>query len=206
LECVSTTAGVAGSANADRFPNGRARRDGAGSRMEALMSWTEERVELLRKLWGDGLSAAQVAAELGPGITRNAVIGKIHRLGLAERAKTSSVPRPRAPRTPRTQTTELRAQGPVVMGNVALALSPNAVVALAPQIEENVIPISARVTLMELRESMCRWPLGDPTAAEFRFCGAKSPAGSGPYCCQHSRIAYQPAMDKRRREPLRAIR
>ena len=56
------------------------------------MSWTEERVELLRKLWGDGLSAAQVAAELGPGITRNAVIGKIHRLGLAERAKTSSVP------------------------------------------------------------------------------------------------------------------
>ena len=116
------------------------------------MSWTEERVELLRKLWGDGLSAAQVAAELGPGITRNAVIGKIHRLGLAERAKTSSVPRPRAPRTPRTQTAEIRAQGPVVMGNVALALSPNAVVALAPQIEENVIPISARVTLMELRE------------------------------------------------------
>ena len=56
------------------------------------MSWTEERVELLRKLWGDGLSAAQVAAELGPGITRNAVIGKIHRLGLAERAKTSSDP------------------------------------------------------------------------------------------------------------------
>src|SRR5208283_703746 len=89
----------------------------AGSRMEALMSWTEERVELLRKLWGDGLSAAQVAAELGPGITRNAVIGKIHRLGLAERAKTSSAPRPRAPRTPRTQTGELRAQGALVMGN-----------------------------------------------------------------------------------------
>ena len=129
------------------------------------MSWTEERVELLRKLWGDGLSAAQVAAELGPGITRNAVIGKIHRLGLAERAKTSSIPRPRAPRTPRTQTAEIRAQGPVVMGNVALALSPNALVAVAPQIdEENVIPISARVTLMELRESMCRWPLGDPSA------------------------------------------
>ncbi len=61
------------------------------------MSWTEERVELLRKLWGDGLSAAQVAAELGPGITRNAVIGKIHRLGLAERAKTSSVPGPGRP-------------------------------------------------------------------------------------------------------------
>ncbi|MEK4032768.1 GcrA family cell cycle regulator [Methylocystis sp. IM2] len=60
------------------------------------MSWTEERVELLRKLWGDGLSASQVAAELGPGITRNAVIGKIHRLGLAERAKTAAAPRPRS--------------------------------------------------------------------------------------------------------------
>ncbi|MGA8171276.1 MAG: GcrA family cell cycle regulator [Methylocystis sp.] len=172
------------------------------------MSWTEERVELLRKLWNDGLSAAQVAAELGAGITRNAVIGKIHRLGLAERAKTSNVPRPRAPRASRTQAGEVRAQhGPVVMGNVALALSPQTVVAVAPRPdEENVVPISARVTLMELRESMCRWPLGDPTAAEFRFCGAKSPVGSGPYCCHHSRIAYQPAQDKRRREPMRATR
>jgi GcrA cell cycle regulator len=170
------------------------------------MSWTEERVELLRKLWTDGLSAAQVAAELGPGITRNAVIGKIHRLGLAERAKTSNAPRPRAPRAPRTQTGEVRAQAPVVLGNVALALAPNAMVALAPQVDqENVVPISARVTLMELRESMCRWPLGDPTATEFRFCGAKSPAGSGPYCCHHARIAYQPAQDKRR-QPARAIR
>ncbi len=93
------------------------------------------------------------------------------------------------------------------MGNVALALSPQTVVAVAPRPdEENVVPISARVTLMELRESMCRWPLGDPTAAEFRFCGAKSPVGSGPYCCHHSRIAYQPAQDKRRREPMRATR
>jgi len=171
------------------------------------MSWTEERVELLRKLWSDGLSAAQVAAELGAGITRNAVIGKIHRLGLAERAKTSAAPRPRAPRAPRNLTGEARPQGPAVMGNVALAFSPDVAVALAPRPdEENVVPISARVTLMELRESMCRWPLGDPTAAEFRFCGAKSPAGSGPYCCHHARIAYQPAQDRRRREPARAIR
>ena len=50
------------------------------------MSWTEERVELLKKLWADGLSASQIAAELG-GITRNAVIGKVHRLGLSGRAK-----------------------------------------------------------------------------------------------------------------------
>ncbi len=53
------------------------------------MSWTDERVELLKKLWSDGLSASQIAAELG-GITRNAVIGKVHRLGLSGRAKSAS--------------------------------------------------------------------------------------------------------------------
>ena len=63
------------------------------------MSWTDERVELLKKLWSDGLSASQIAAELG-GITRNAVIGKVHRLGLSGRAKSTSAaaPRPRKSR------------------------------------------------------------------------------------------------------------
>ena len=60
------------------------------------MTWTDERVETLKKLWTDGLSASQIAAELG-GITRNAVIGKVHRLGLSGRAKSpsSAAPRPR---------------------------------------------------------------------------------------------------------------
>ena len=63
------------------------------------MGWTEERVELLKKLWADGLSASQIAAQLG-GVTRNAVIGKVHRLGLSGRAKSPSsmVPRARKPR------------------------------------------------------------------------------------------------------------
>jgi GcrA cell cycle regulator len=166
------------------------------------MSWTEERVELLRRLWSEGLSAAQVAQELGPGTTRNAVIGKIHRLGLAERSKAATAPRPRASRTPRTQIVEVHVEAPAVMGNVALALAPEAIVApaLRPLEEEVVVPITTRVTLMELRETMCRWPIGDPSAADFRFCGVKSPPGSGPYCCQHSRIAYQPAQERRRRD------
>ena len=58
------------------------------------MGWTDERVALLTKLWADGLSASQIAAELG-GITRNAVIGKVHRLGLAGRKTTSRKPLPR---------------------------------------------------------------------------------------------------------------
>lgn len=177
------------------------------------MSWTEERVELLRKLWNDGLSASQVAAELGSGVTRNAVIGKIHRLGLAERAKAPSAPRPRAAKPPR-QPSQTRSHGPSgmggVMGNVALAFAPRMhMAAPAPRLaeEEVVVPISERVTLMELREAMCRWPLGDPTTAEFRFCGAKSPVGAGPYCGYHARVAYQPAQDRRRgREQMRTAR
>jgi GcrA cell cycle regulator len=57
--------------------------------------------------------------------------------------------------------------------------------------------MSERVTITELREAMCRWPLGDPTTPEFRFCGAKSDIGT-PYCLYHGRIAYQPAADRRR--------
>lgn len=169
------------------------------------MSWTDERVELLRKLWNDGLSASQVAAELGPGITRNAVIGKIHRLGLAERAKTAPAPRPRVARPPR-QAAPPRGNGGS-HGNLALAFAPQALAAPRPREDDVVIPMSERVTLMELRESMCRWPMGDPTTPEFRFCGGKSPVGGGPYCAHHARIAYQPAQDRRRaRDQLRAPR
>jgi len=166
------------------------------------MSWTQERVEQLRKLWLEGLSAAQVAAELGSGVTRNAVIGKIHRLGLAERGKPATTPRPRAQRPPRATSGEAVARGSggaMVMGNVALAVSPRPVAApaLRPE-EEVVVPISMRVTLMELRETMCHWPLGDPTTPEFRFCGSHYEPGEGPYCRCHARIAYQPHADRRR--------
>lgn len=162
------------------------------------MSWTDERVELLRKLWNEGLSASQVAAELGAGITRNAVIGKIHRLGLAERAKTVVSTRPRVAKAPR-QPPAPRIGGGVA-GNVALAFAPPAPVVARPRPveEEVVIPMSERVTLMELRESVCRWPMGDPTTPEFRFCGGPSPVGGGPYCAYHARIAYQPSNERRR--------
>lgn len=172
------------------------------------MSWTDERVELLRKLWNEGLSASQVAAEIGPGITRNAVIGKIHRLGLAQRAKAPVAARPRAVIKPPRQQASVRDPSPNVVGNVALAFAPRASALPDPRPKEDVvIPMSARVTLMELRETMCRWPLGDPTTSEFRFCGAKSPGGANPYCGYHAQIAYQPVQDRRRmREQPRMAR
>jgi GcrA cell cycle regulator len=66
-------------------------------------------------------------------------------------------------------------------------------------VEEVVIPMSERVTIMELRDSMCRWPLGDPSTPEFRFCGARS-GTAGPYCGYHAQLAYQPAVDRRRQD------
>lgn len=180
-------------------------KDDATSKDGAL-SWTDERVELLRKLWLEGLSASRIAAELAGGVTRNAVIGKVHRLGLSGRVKaqTSSnsarlrpaakapIGRPAAPQRP----TPLP-----LRGNTALA--PQSRPLPAPQLlrdaDDVVVPMTANVTIMELRESMCRWPVGDPSSPEFRYCGGRAPIGEGPYCAYHSRMAYQPSQDRRQR-------
>ena len=137
-------------------------------------TWTDDRVELLKKLWGDGLSASQIAAELG-GITRNAVIGKVHRLGLSGRAKapSSSVPRQRKPRAPAQM---FRPARPMVRGNTALAASPAYDYDPEPEPEpiENIIPIGQRCTLLELDHEKCHWPIGDPGQPDFFFCGGKT--------------------------------
>ena len=78
------------------------------------MSWTDEKVELLRQLWLDGRSASQISAALGQGLTRNAVIGKVHRLGLAGRAKTSSPASPAKNASPATRT--VIARRPMIWG------------------------------------------------------------------------------------------
>jgi GcrA cell cycle regulator len=172
------------------------------------MSWTDERVELLRQLWLDGKSASQISAALGAGLTRNAVIGKVHRLGLAGRVKTSSPSSsasssvPRGPSNPRRVSPRPPSGGGrmrVVRGNTALAMLSDTELDARPlRLDEDVVvPMSLRVTIVELKEEMCRWPLGDPTTAEFRYCGAHAP-GVGPYCAHHGKLAYQPAQDRRR--------
>src|SRR6476659_5005539 len=129
------------------------------------MSWTDERVELLKKLWGDGLSASQIAGELG-GITRNAVIGKVHRLGLSGRAKSASSAAPR-PRKARTHSQMLRVSRPAIRGNTALAHAFEYDVEPEQELIENVTPIGQRRTILELTEDTCRWPIGDPGSADF---------------------------------------
>jgi GcrA cell cycle regulator len=158
------------------------------------MSWTDERVEILKKLWADGLSASQIAAELG-GITRNAVIGKVHRLGLSGRVKVSGT-NP-CTRSRKSRSSGLRAARMQVRGNTALAYDYE----VEPEPELIEIPLEQRRTLLQLTEHTCHWPVGNPGNAEFYFCGGDA---KGPYCGFHSRIAYQPLVDGRReRRPFR---
>lgn len=162
------------------------------------MSWTEERVETLKKLWSDGLSASQIAAELCH-VSRNAVIGKVHRLGLSGRATTVSRRHgERRPRPARAVTmAKLRAASAPVAG--ALALAPVG----EPEIHGNVIPFSQRRTFAELNSVSCRWPVGDPVTPDFFFCGGYTAEGFS-YCPYHTLCAYQPAGSGRRdRRPFR---
>ena len=107
--------------------------------------WTESLQARLRELWAQGLTASQIAAELS--VTRNAVIGKAHRLGLGGRA--SPIHRSKAP----------------------------------------------KLTLVALKERMCRWPVGHPGEPDFHFCGGEARPNS-PYCPEHHARAYMPPKKK----------
>lgn len=184
------------------------------------MNWTDERVELLKKLWSEGLSASQIAAQLG-GVSRNAVIGKVHRLKLSGRGKTTSAaprskkPAPAPVSTPRATTTtsssagassastsqtSVRATVMKTAGAAALQAEVLADAVAEPVIrpsEDVVVPISRHLTLLQLTERTCKWPVGDPLHDDFHFCGHES-GESSPYCSYHSKLAFQPTTERRR--------
>ena len=188
----------------DSFYTNRKERD--------FMGWTEERVELLKKLWMEGFSASQIAAELGDGVTRNAVIGKVHRLKLSARAKPTSssparhqAPRPAArrlaPTAPSHSSAVVKQRSMMrtgVAGATALAAVPEVEteVYVAPAVQELFIPEDKRLTLLQLNEHTCKWPIGDPLTQDFYFCGQHSNDGR-PYCEFHSRRASH-QVDKKR--------
>lgn len=199
------------------------------------MSWTDERVETLKRMWNEGQSASQIAKELG-GVTRNAVIGKVHRLGLSNRvggkeeedegtpapapvhaAKPEPAPRPDpAPAAPRAEPP--RAAAPAAPAPSASNVTPlplrKAIVPagqpLPPQPSLNEISPEAlasvrevekrarKLTLMELTERTCKWPIGDPATDDFWFCGLPSLPGK-PYCEAHVGVAFQPMSARRDR-------
>lgn len=164
--------------------------------------WTDDRVEMLRKLWAEGQSASQIAAQLG-NVSRNAVIGKVHRLKLSSRGRASTAaPRPKKQSAPKVQSSYVRSapSRPTVttIGATALQIAFDAepVARLRP-IENIVVPMSRRLKLVELSERTCKWPNGDPLTEDFSFCGNDS-AETGPYCTYHARVAFQPASERRR--------
>ena len=176
--------------------------------MEAAVGWTDDRVALLRRLWEDGQSASKIAAQLG-GVTRNAVIGKVHRLGLAGRAR--GVEESPVAAVPPAKTIEIETaiavvetQAPEPVAILSHRPAPD-FPAAAPASSPSPLAVSQRVTIMDLRESMCRWPLGDPTTPEFRFCGGRSITGL-PYCTHHAEIAYQPAAERKRDRRVASFR
>ncbi|MFD1195830.1 GcrA family cell cycle regulator [Seohaeicola saemankumensis] len=208
------------------------------------MSWTDERVELLKKMWGEGQSASQIAKELG-GVTRNAVIGKVHRLGLSNRAGPTPAPatptaagaaaktetkakaapkpaevkaRPAAKPAARPVEEDVQEAGddedtdtrPVTVPHTRKAIIP-AGQPLPPQPSANEISPEAlakvseiekkarRLTLMELTERTCKWPVGDPATENFWFCGLPTQPGK-PYCEAHVGVAFQPMSSRRDRK------
>ncbi len=166
----------------------------------SIMSWTEDRIDQLKRLWTEGHSASQIAKQLG-GVTRNAVIGKVHRLGLSGRA-TPSRPVKRPPRlaTPKPRSAENgssvstspsqrdRAPAPKLAEEAALAA------ALPPATNEK----GETASILTIRDSMCKWPIGDPADPHFAFCGRK--AECGPYCAEHAKLAFQPARKRERKK------
>ena len=186
------------------------------------MAWTDDRVERLRKMWADGNSASQIANALG-GVTRNAVIGKVHRLGLSGRDRTgtgaaarkAATPKPRAkPRTPRAPKPISRPAAAVARKTAPESKPPVEPASRArpapsaPRIPDAVRAMANRpfeapregvkmangeyATVMTITDHMCKWPIGDPSTEEFRFC-ARRTEPEEPYCTAHSRVAYQPS-------------
>ncbi len=195
------------------------------------MSWTDERVEHLKKMWTEGKSASQIAKELG-GVTRNAVIGKVHRLGLSNRngggpeaagapatEEPAAAPAAAAAEAPEPALAAGRAEPapapePANVSEAPVAPPRRQIVPagqpLPPQPSANEISPEAlasvrevekralRLSLMELTERTCKWPVGDPATDDFWFCGLPVQQGK-PYCEAHVGVAFQPMSSRRDR-------
>ena len=196
------------------------------------MAWSDERVAILKKMWLEGSSASEIAKELG-NITRNAVIGKVHRLGMSNRdtnnlksgSSTSNAKKSvRRGRPPKVNKEEKKRGRPHKLKDPGdfpgtldvteksttssakeMRLDENkAKVAsdLSEETLQNILKVemkSKKISLMELTERTCKWPIGDPATDTFWFCGHESEPGK-PYCKTHISIAFQPITQRRSRK------
>jgi len=184
------------------------------------MAWTEDRVEKLKFMWTAGNSASQIAKELG-GVTRNAVIGKVHRLGLSNRAGSIKTKSDKlASRTSKKSRTKISSpkiktvidthipeknaiipmRKPILTPGQPLPPQPSAneispeALATVKEVEKG----AKKLSLLELTEKTCKWPIGDPATDDFWFCGLTTQSGK-PYCDAHVGVAFQPVSNRRER-------
>ncbi len=144
----------------------------------------DEIVKLTLDLWKKGLSAQKIADRLPVQATRNAVIAKLHRLGVLGKTNTSSIhAAPKRVFDPATAARPPRH----VFGDwrKGIPFEP------LPNVEEVFIPVSERKGTLDLDDRDCRWPIGDPLKADFHYC-AKGKVSGLPYCEVHARRAFQP--------------
>ncbi len=159
------------------------------------MAWTDERVEQLKTLWAEGLSAAQIANKMG-GVTRNAVIGKVHRLGLSGRATPAKPQRGRSLGMERKEDT---------VSHKAPTPEMKSVIPEPEFIEPVVLASGDLTTVATIKNNMCKWPIGDPARDDFHFCGQSTLSGKS-YCAYHAHLAFQPPQRRAdRREPRRVL-
>ena len=151
------------------------------------MTWTDERVETLKELWASGQSGNQIARKLG-GVSRNAVIGKIHRLGLSHRTVANRDRPPKKRRKSRRPARTIYSPKHNIRSADFSAGPP-----LAQPMDTTDIdpPTDKLVALFDLNDHICCWPVGHPGDEGFGFCGRGRERGS--YCEAHAQIAYRGA-------------
>ncbi|MFY9288742.1 MAG: GcrA family cell cycle regulator [Alphaproteobacteria bacterium] len=157
------------------------------------MSWTEQKIQALKEMWGHGYSASEIAKHLG-GLTRNAVIGKAHRLKLSSRPSPIkredenspgiSIENPMpAMKSPRKR---------VMLRPLPVVPTPSSVKPAPKEAFRGLDSIKRTegIAVTKAGDRHCRWPVGDPRSPDFRFCGCNAYEGM-PYCIDHARVAYQ---------------
>jgi len=160
------------------------------------MDWTAQAIEQLRALWAEGHSTAEIGRRMG--VSKNAIVGKAHRLNLAARpspirrdpAAPARAPQPR--RAPQLPVFRMPSPAPLPPRRVEPAPAPRPVV-VAPAPTPAPSPVRA---FPRTSNRSCCWPLGEPGTPEFRFCGGESILGK-PYCAEHAAIAYVRVRDRR---------
>jgi GcrA cell cycle regulator len=152
----------------------------------SVATWTAERIEQLRHCVVTGLTCSEIAAEIG--VSRNAVIGKIHRLGLSSGRPAGAQARDCPPRARRPRASTQRR-----LLQLAYAQMPEGG---EPIVFDATVASAQPCSLVELAERKCRWPLGDPVKSDFAFCGNEA-VGGFAYCIGHARMAYRSSERRR---------